>query len=242
MLSKQSAIPLYKQVKSEILSDIRSSVYKVGETIPTEIQLEKRYNTSRITIRKAINQLVSEGVLLKKQGKGTFVQPQKVKRNLLDLVSYTSYMKETGQKPDAVIRVLEVKPADAGWSKILHIIEGDPIIRLARTMDLGQNNSGYEVSYYSLERFPDLDKRITEGASVTKILNEQYDTFGNSSEQTLNVISASQQIADYLKLEIGSPIYQLDRTVYEDNGSVMYSAVMYYDVNKVSFSVNTKER
>jgi len=242
MLSKQSAIPLYKQVKSEILNDIRSSVYKVGETIPTEVQLEQRYNTSRITIRKAINQLVNEGILLKKQGKGTFVQPQKVKRNLLDLVSYTTYMQETGQKPDAVIRALEVKPADESWSKTLHVDEGASIIRLARTMDLGKDNSGYEVSYYSLERFPDLNQRITEGASVTQILNEQYQAFGKYSEQTLNVISASQQIADYLKIENGAPIYQLDRTVYEKDGKVMYSAVMYYDVNKVSFAVNTKER
>lgn len=242
MLSKQSAIPLYKQVKSEILNDIRSSVYKVGETIPTEVQLEQRYNTSRITIRKAINQLVNEGILLKKQGKGTFVQPQKVKRNLLDLVSYTTYMQETGQKPDAVIRALEVKPADEKWSKTLHVDEGASIIRLARTMDLGKDNSGYEVSYYSLERFPGLNQRITEGASVTQILNEQYQSFGNCSEQTLNVISASQQIADYLKIENGAPIYQLDRTVYEKDEKVMYSAVMYYDVNKVSFAVNTKER
>lgn len=242
MLSKQSAIPLYKQVKSEILNDIRSSIYQVGEMIPTEVQLEKHYNTSRITIRKAINQLVNEGVLLKKQGKGTFVQSQKVKRNLLDLVSYTTYMEETGQKPDAVIRALEVKPADECWSGILHVSEGDLIVRLARTMDLGKNNSGYEVSYYSLQRFPDLNQRITEGASVTRILNEQYQTFGNYSEQTLNVISASQQIAEYLKVDNGSPIYQLARTVYEKNKNVMYSAVMYYDVNKVSFAVNTKER
>ncbi|WP_288531457.1 GntR family transcriptional regulator [uncultured Secundilactobacillus sp.] len=241
MLSKQSAVPLYKQVKSEILNDIRSAIYKVGETIPTETQLEERYHTSRITIRKAIDQLVDEGVLLKKQGKGTFVQAQKVQRNLLNLVSYTTYMQESGQKPDAVIQALEILPADEKWARSLHLKNGDSIIRLARSMDLGENNAGYEVSYYSLERFPKLDERITKGTSVTKILREEYQGYGTSSSQILNVIPASQEIANYLRIGNGAPIYQLERTVFEEDNRILYSAIMYYDVEKVSFSVNTKE-
>lgn len=241
MLSKDSSVPLYKQVQTEILNDINAGVYQIGEMIPTETQLEEAYSTSRITIRKAIAQLVNDDVLLKKQGKGTFVQARKEKRNLLDLVSYTNYMKESGKTPDAVIRSLETISAEPVLAQTMHISENDQIIHLERTMEMGEGNFGYEISYYIADRYPELMSKIKAGISVTQILKDDYQAKMASSDQTINVIFASQQIAEYLNVENGAPIYQLDRVVYEANKNVMYYAVMYYDVNKVSFSVSTKE-
>lgn len=241
MLSKQSSVPLYKQVQTEILSDIEAGIYQIGETIPTETQLEETYSTSRITIRKAIAQLVDDGVLIKKQGKGTFVQAHKEKRDLLNLVSYTNYMKSSGKTPDAVIRSLSTKPAELALAQTMHAEENEAIIRLDRTMDMGDGNFGYEISYYIAGRYPELQAKIHSGVSVTQILNDDYHAKMIGSDQTINVIFASQQVAEYLKVENGAPIYQLERIVYEADDQVMYYAVMYYDVNKVSFSVSTKE-
>lgn len=238
MLRRQSAIPLYEKIKTEILSDINSSKYKVGQKIPTEKQLSDTYEASRITIRKAVEQLVSENVLIKKQGKGTFVRGYKVKRNLLDLISYTDYMNRIGKIPNAVIEDLKVEKADDNLAKILQISQGSKILKLSRTMDIEENNPGYELSYYDLGKFPSLQNQISNGVSTMEILNNEYHSFANSSRQTLDVIFASQAIAKYLRVEIGSPVYQLKRVAYDNGGDTIYYAIMYYDVNKISFSIN----
>lgn len=72
-LQQNTSVPLYRQLKDKILSDISSGKLAEGEKIPTEIELSELYNISRITVRNAVKELVAEGYLVKKQGKGTFV-------------------------------------------------------------------------------------------------------------------------------------------------------------------------
>ena len=67
---------LYATVRQRLLDDIAQGVYQAGQQIPTENELCTQYNVSRITIRKAISDLVADGVLIRWQGKGTFVQSQ----------------------------------------------------------------------------------------------------------------------------------------------------------------------
>ncbi|WP_137598052.1 GntR family transcriptional regulator [Paucilactobacillus kaifaensis] len=241
MLSKQSSVPLYRQVKTELLNDIQTNVYKVGEPIPTEKQLELNYNTSRITIRKAVDQLVDEKVLIKKQGKGTFVRTRKIQRNLLDLISYTTYMEDSGKKPEAAIQTLTTQNAELDLANKLQVVEGSPIIKLARVMELDEHNFGYETSFYDSKRYPNLIDQISDNRSVTKVLYERFQVREGSSNQTLNVIFANKQMAEYLRIDNGVPIYKLERVVYDQGNNIMYYAVMYYDVNKVSFSIKTKE-
>ena len=76
MFSK-NGIPLYVQLKEKLLQDIKEN-YKVGDIIPTEAKLENQYKISRITVRKAIEQLEQDNIIEKKQGKGTFVKEQKI--------------------------------------------------------------------------------------------------------------------------------------------------------------------
>ena len=73
-LAGDSATPLYQQVANDLREAIVNDVYHVGARIPTEPELSHLYGVSRITVRKAIEILVDEGLLAKRQGKGTFVQ------------------------------------------------------------------------------------------------------------------------------------------------------------------------
>lgn len=79
---------LYATVRQRLLDDIAQGVYQAGQQIPTENELCTQYNVSRITIRKAISDLVADGVLIRWQGKGTFVQSQKVENALLTVMVY----------------------------------------------------------------------------------------------------------------------------------------------------------
>ena len=81
-LNTTSDIPLFEQLKNDLLEQIKKGIYISGQQIPTETELSELYHVSRITIRRAITELCNEGVLIKKQGKGTFVKERKIFRKL----------------------------------------------------------------------------------------------------------------------------------------------------------------
>ena len=78
----KAAIPLYQQVIDIIKNEINSGAYKAGARIPNEFELAESYKVGRVTVRRAIEELVQQGYLTKRQGKGTFVNAPKLKRKI----------------------------------------------------------------------------------------------------------------------------------------------------------------
>ena len=95
-LDTASAMPLYYQLQEELRNTINAGIYKAGEMIPTEKVLELKYGVSRITVRKAIEELAHEGLLTKKQGKGTVVTRKIVEDDTSVLKGFTEKMEALG--------------------------------------------------------------------------------------------------------------------------------------------------
>ena len=98
-LESNDMTPLYVQLRNELLRDIQGKVYAAGEKIPTEAELSQIYGVSRITVRQAVQELCEEGWLIKKQGKGTFVQPRRISRKLDNMMSFTKSCLVCGMTP-----------------------------------------------------------------------------------------------------------------------------------------------
>lgn len=90
MLNSDQAEPLYIQLQKAVKTAIHNGTFTQGSRIPTETELSETYNVSRITVRKAIAELVHEGYLTKRQGKGTFVNVPKIGRKIEHIISFTS--------------------------------------------------------------------------------------------------------------------------------------------------------
>ena len=129
-LDASSIVPLYKQLKDLILKEIKEGKLKPNQKIPTEQELSENYQISRMTVRKALAQLVDEEVLAKKQGKGTFVQEPKIVEDLDNANSFTNLCKRNGKVPggktlkfvleepsDRDIRELQLEPKE----QVIHI-------------------------------------------------------------------------------------------------------------------------
>ena len=95
MIDKSSPIPVYYQLKTDLISKISQGIWKPGECIASERELCEIYGVSRMTIRQALGELVQEDVLMKIKGKGTFVCEPRVKQE--DMMSFTEMMKQTGR-------------------------------------------------------------------------------------------------------------------------------------------------
>lgn len=99
MLNQDNIVPLYEQLMNILEHDIRTGKYSPGDRIMTESELSKKYGISLITVRKAISLLTEKGLLIKKQGKGTFVAKPKYSRNIRRLSGFTQMCEQMGVVP-----------------------------------------------------------------------------------------------------------------------------------------------
>ena len=109
-LNTTSDIPLFEQLKNDLLEQIKKGIYISGQQIPTETELSELYHVSRITIRRAITELCNEGVLIKKQGKGTFVKERKIFRKLEHTLSFSDACKTNQMEASTIVTKREVIP------------------------------------------------------------------------------------------------------------------------------------
>lgn len=131
-LKRDAGIPLYQQLADKIKDQIAAGELKENEQLMTEMELSKAYNISRITVRKALELLVDEDILTKRQGIGAFVTGKKLLRSMNTMMSFTQTCEMNGQK--ATSRLLfaglsEARPRDI---RLFGIKEGDSVISVRR--------------------------------------------------------------------------------------------------------------
>lgn len=110
----EGELPLYQQLVELLKEEIHVGRYKQGQKLPTELELCKLYHVSRNTVRSALQQLEKENLLLRQQGKGTFVSKKKYNHHIVPARSFTDMCREIGCKPDAkVIKSVIKDPSEA---------------------------------------------------------------------------------------------------------------------------------
>ena len=130
-LDESNSIPLYLQLKNTIKDLINSGEIQKGDRIPSEFELCKKYNVSRITVRNALSELESEGYLIKKQGKGTFVTKPKIFRPLEDTVGFTESCKNAGVDSTSIVLKKEILPLTQQYQNDLQLEKHDKIFNPA---------------------------------------------------------------------------------------------------------------
>lgn len=131
MLKPQESTPLYKQLSDLLRRQIEEGKIKQDHSIPSERSLCQKYNISRITVRQAISEMINEGILNRKQGKGTYVAKQKVTQGLARIVNFTRTVLDLGMNPSTKILGNEIFPVDFQIAKILDIPVTSQILKLS---------------------------------------------------------------------------------------------------------------
>lgn len=184
-LWKNSEIPLYDQLMSELEREIDKGRWKKGEKIPSERVLSQMYDVSRITVRAAIEKLARAGMLERIQGKGTFVSDSKIKQELGNLYSFTEEIKKQGKISHTKVLELSVVPADEITARKLDIEYKEDIIYLKRVRyDANEVALFLEKSYFPYEKYQFLLEENLEKNSLYEILNKKYKiNFDNAVEK-----------------------------------------------------------
>jgi GntR family frlABCD operon transcriptional regulator len=237
-LNPSTPQPLYMQIRQMLKNDIQAGKYKPDEQIPTEAELCENYNVSRITIRKAIEELVNEGTLTRIPRRGTFVTSKKFHNELLSVSGFSEFSHQLGMIPNSRILRSEVIAASEEIAGHLQIEEGSPVLELERLMYVNDRPLFYDIAHYSLIRFPDLEKRISGGDSTYKILLEDYQTEIVSNDKIIDVMGATKEYAKLLACDIGANLFRILKIAFDANDKPVHLSRFMCETNKVNLTVH----
>lgn len=215
-LDSSSFVPLYQQLKEHIIEKIDKNIWKPGDKIYSENQLYEKFDVSRNTAKKAIEDLVQEGTLYRIQGKGTFVSMPKIEQSLSAFYSFSQVLQKKGLKPHDV--VLDVKTIEASHkvAKELQIEKGEPVVTLQRLRYANEEPIILEVSYLPKSMIDNEAKlQLVSQTPLYDILHTYFNVIVNSAKETFEPILIREEEKQYLEVEVGSPALLLERVAYD---------------------------
>ena len=207
-----------------IIEDLIGTELNPGDAIPSERALVVRLGVSRVTVRQAIADLVSAGVLERVHGKGTYLTGPQV-NSRLHLTSFSREMRARGLVPATVVLSAAEQPADADVSYALRIRLGQSVVRVERLRTADGSPMAYEVGHYPSVFFPGLLQR--ELGSLYDVFANDYGVVVSSGEQTVRAESADAHRARVLGIAKRAPLLVQERVTYAGDRAIEMSTSWY---------------
>jgi DNA-binding GntR family transcriptional regulator len=235
MFKQENRVPLYLQLKESLRTSITTNKLKAGDKIPTEVELSEKYNISRVTVRKAVTELVEEGYLVRKQGKGTFVQSQKIERKVVHLTSFTAACEAHGLKASSQTIKREIILPTSSDKKLLQLEEDDQLLFIQRVRYADEQPLMLENNYFSFKKYKFLLEENLEG-SIYRLLQDKYQIIlNNPGETSLELVRALEDEASLLDVPVGEPLFYMETVVSFDDSPV-YLGKQYMVGERYKFS------
>lgn len=188
-----------------------------GSAVPPERTLALKFDTSRTTVRQALQELVVEGRLERVQGRGTFIAHPKVAQTL-QLTSYTEDMRAQGLEPTSRMLDVGIVSADDNLAARLDMKIGGKAYRLQRLRMANGEPMAVETTHLSMKRFPGLRKHLAGYPSLYALLGEVYAVHLAEAEETIETVLATPVAASLLATDVGMPLLQLSRHSFTEAG------------------------
>jgi GntR family transcriptional regulator len=215
-VSRQSKSPLYEQIYQLLRTKISEGQLRPGDLLPSEAELVEQYQVSRATVRQALDELVSDGLIQRKQGRGTFVSPHNVEQGLVRIVSFTEDMQRRGLEPGTKLRSAELLPATDALARHLEIPVGEPLARIERLRLADGEPMSIEMSYLVHRYCPGILEQDYTTQSLRKMLEDRYGIRFSSARQSIRAITTTKDIAEALSVKNSGALLYIERISYTE--------------------------
>jgi GntR family transcriptional regulator len=209
MALKTNGVPLYVQVREILRGEY--SQFPPKTLVPTESELIERFGVSRITLRKAIDDLVVEGLLERHQGRGTFTSVPKLTHELNSITSWTEQLRSLGYNPRTAHRICrEISPP----RRVAHALGLSPeenVVMLRRTRLVGDEPFSLMTNYLPSRLVPNITQTSEMVESLYELLEQRYGLIPERAIDTVETRSATDEEAETLAIEPWSPILVVTR-------------------------------
>ncbi|MDR7075770.1 DNA-binding GntR family transcriptional regulator [Neobacillus niacini] len=215
MLDEKSIIPLYYQLKEILKEKIKDGSLKEGEMVPSERDLMEMYNISRATARKALNDLMIEGLIERKQGIGTFVSPKKVLQDLTGEIAFARQAREQGLNPS--LKVIKASIDKDVPIRIYNLFKMDPSESVFKINAVASANDSPLIlgtTYIPLKFAPKIESIDFEKTVFHEYLENDLKIRFTHSTLEMDPILLDDFSAYYLKSTVGKPALSVERLFY----------------------------
>lgn len=212
-----TALPLYVQIAQSLLAQINSGDLLPEERLPSERDLSNRLQVSRMTIRAALRELDSKGLLVRRPGDGTYIAKPKIERHADKLVPFTDSMQSRGYRISSRLIVFEQRLADVSVARDLHIPVSTPVYYCQRVRLINNEPVLLENCTMPVDFFPNFGEFDLEKRSLYEIMESEYGVIPHHSEQSLEAVVATGFEAELLNIETGAALMLERRLGYDQH-------------------------
>ncbi len=199
-------VPKYYLVKQKIIEMISNEEIGSDGLIPSERELMSIFGVSRITVKKAIDDLVNEGYVYRIQGKGTFVKKETLDQNLFSITSCTQDIEKLGMTPSKRLLTAEIIEPDKVIIKKLQLCQGEKVFKVKRVYYANNEPVNLTTTYLPCKLFPLIDSYDFGIDSIYNVLETKYATKITKATRTIEAVLAVDEVARELRIKEGDPI------------------------------------
>ena len=207
-----SSSTLYAKVEETIATEIAHGEYRPGDQLPTEDELLERFQVSRITVRRAIQNLVHRGLLEIRRGLGTFVLEPRIQAELTKLTGFVEDMNAAGRKASARVISQHIVAASARVAGRLRLAKGTKVMRIERVRLADDVPISFDETYLPLPLGRKIARNDLRVYPIFTLLEVEFGVPLIEADYELEAAIATKAIADALQVRVGSPIFRIERT------------------------------
>ncbi|MEG0048525.1 MAG: GntR family transcriptional regulator [Clostridia bacterium] len=233
-LEKKSQSPLYQQLMTRLKNDIIAGAYPAGGRIPSEQLLCQTYGVSRVTVRKAMLDLVQEGLLVRRQGKGTFVASERIQRNLSQITSFSGACIERGHRASAKLILCQLETATADDVEQLQVSPDSRVLELCRLRLSDDEPIMLETNRFP-ERYAFLRDENVEGSLYEQL--RRHGIIPSSAVHDISLGHATPFVSKHLGTAQGDALLLLNELVLDQHGEPLHVSRQWIRGDKFTFRI-----
>lgn len=227
----------YEEIASHIKKEIVEGKYKANEKLPYEKDICEMFEASKMTVKKALDLLVMEGLIVKRRGSGTFVKD--ISQNQIEDITIKKQFSgftasSEGHKVDTLLLDFKIISADEIIAENLKIEVEDFVYLINRVRFVDEEAIVIEKTYMPLALFPGIKKSDVK-KSIYDYIEKQMNLKIQSSHSVVRARKAERLDKEYLKLEDDEPVLEVERIGYLDNGKVFEYSFSRHRYDKFEF-------
>jgi len=225
---------MYYRIQQAVLEQIQKGQLQPGGLLPSEAELAQHYQVSRITAKRALDELVHQGRAYRRQGRGTFVAQPRI-REISGFRSFSEDIRARGFAPSSRILVFTESAPDAAVRERLHLQEGEHVFLLKRLRLASDDPVAVETACLPCRICPGLLHEDLACGSLYNILMEKYQVVPTWADAEIEAAAASKEEALLLKLKPGTPVLSARRVTFAANYDAIETVISVYRGDRFTF-------
>lgn len=239
MNSHQSMPPKYIQIYHWFQEQLQAEKFKTGDQIPTETALAEQFNVNRMTVRKALNRLVVEGVITRTRGKGSFVAAENRKNFIFSLNTISGFfsdIRSTGSRPAFRVNKVEILQADAKIAEPLQLTHDLRVIYVLRTFYADQEPAMIQGTYLPYEPFKEV-VHMDLSKGMYPVYRDRFNLTLHHADQTFTAVFSNRFETKTFGFDSPQPCIFLEWVLYDDINRPIEVCYCTYRSDKYKFNV-----